>query len=171
MKSTGASKDELYDELYTELKRLARSQLRREHQGFTLSATDLVHDSWLRLSVQAQTQVNDQNHFKALVAMTIRRILIDHARAKQATKRDGITQLNTQSDLDQFPATQNESLLQIHEALIEFNQIDPRAAQIVELKFFGGLETAEISLILDVSEATVKRDWFAAKAWLSEKLV
>ncbi len=162
--------DALVQELYLELKHIARQQLRRELPGFTLSPTDLVHESWLRLSAQTQTKVTDQNHFKALVATTMRRVLVDHVRAKLARKRDAGQRTYDTFDFENTPIVSDHGVLQIHEALLELALFDSRCAQVVEMKFFAGMEIKSIAQALGISEPTVKRDWLVAKAWLSQKI-
>ena len=160
---------QLFELLYGELRRLARSQLRREDAGHTLSATALTHEAWFRLSAQTRTQWKNRSHFVAATMM--RRILINHAQARQAAKRDAELLPLTMAGLDQLAATPDQDVLAVHEALLAFEALDPRAAKVVELRFFGGLEVEEVAEALAISPATVKRDWMLAQAWLRRELV
>jgi RNA polymerase sigma factor (TIGR02999 family) len=162
---------QLFELLYGELRRLARSQLRREDAGHTLSATALTHEAWFRLSAQTRTQWKNRSHFLAVAATMMRRILINHAQARQAAKRDAELLPLTMAGLDQLAATPDQDVLAVHEALLAFEALDPRAAKVVELRFFGGLEVEEVAEALAISPATVKRDWTLAQAWLRRELV
>lgn len=162
---------QLFELLYGELRRLARSQLRREDAGHTLSATALTHEAWFRLSAQTRTQWKNRSHFLAVAATMMRRILINHAQARQAAKRDAELLPLTMAGLDQLAATPDQDVLAVHEALLAFEALDPRAAKVVELRFFGGLEVEEVAEALAISPATVKRDWMLAQAWLRRELV
>lgn len=161
---------QLFELLYGELRRLARSQLRREDAGHTLSATALTHEAWFRLSAQTRTQWKNRSHFLAVAATMMRRILINHAQARQAAKRDAELLPLTVAGLEQLAATPDQDVLAVHEALLAFEALDPRAAKVVELRFFGGLEVEEVAEALAVSPATVKRDWTLAQAWLRREL-
>ncbi|WMW80568.1 ECF-type sigma factor [Undibacterium cyanobacteriorum] len=160
----------LFIRLYQELRRLAQSRLWHEAPDHTLSATALTHEAYLRLSTQQQTEWKNRSHFLAMAATMMRRILIDHALAKQADKR--AAELVTLSAAELIPSEQGSILdvLDLHQALCEFEQLDPRAARIVELRFFGGLELEEIAETLDISLATIKRDWTLARAWMRARL-
>lgn len=162
---------QLFELLYGELRRLARSQLRREDAGHTLSATALTHEAWFRLSAQTRTQWKNRSHFLAVAATMMRRILINHAQARQTAKRDAELVPLTVAGLDQLAATPDQDVLAVHEALLAFEALDPRAAKVVELRFFGGLEVEEVAEALAISPATVKRDWTLAQAWLRRELV
>lgn len=156
----------LYDELY----RLARSHMRREAAGHTLSATGLVHEAWFRLAAHTRTTWADRGHFLAVASTVMRRILVDHALAQRADKRSAELQPLSTTLLEQQPAAPDPDVLAVHEALLAFEAVDARAARVVELKFFGGLEVEEIAQVLQVSTATVKRDWALARAWLRREL-
>lgn len=160
----------LFQAMYLQLRRRAASYLRQEPAGHTLSATALAHEAWLRLSAQALPAGLDRGHFLALASLMMRRILVGHARAKRAAKRDaelvGLT-LGEAAEVAQGPGADIEAL---HEALLAFEQLEPRAAKVVELKFFGGMELQDIAQALDISLATVKRDWTLARAWLRREL-
>jgi RNA polymerase sigma factor (TIGR02999 family) len=160
----------LFELLYDELRRLARGQLRKEDPGHTLSATALTHEAWFRLSAQTRTQWKSRAHFLAIAATMMRRILVNHAEAKRAAKRDGDMLALTQSDLEQIAAEPDLDAAAVHEALLAFEAIDARAARVVELRCFGGLEIQEIAELTGLSPATVKRDWTLARAWLHREL-
>lgn len=160
---------ELVALLYEQLHGMAARQLRREAPGHTLSATALVHEAWLRLEDQSRQQWNTRAHFLAMAATMMRRVLVNHALAKQADKR--AAQLVTLSEAESVSsATGAPELLRVHEALRAFEAVDARAAKVVELRFFGGLELDEIAQLLQTSLSTVKRDWALARAWLHREL-
>jgi RNA polymerase sigma factor (TIGR02999 family) len=169
----GASVDAsqtLFELLYGELRRMARSQLRREGSEHTLSATALTHELWFRMSEQARTRWQNRSHYLAVAATMMRRILVNHELARRADKRDGDFLHLTLDSLDQLPAPVEHDLLAVHQALQAFEAIDLRAARAVELRYFGGLEQDEIAELLGVSLATVKRDLTLAAAWLRREL-
>ncbi len=152
----------LFEMLYNELRRLARSHLRREDPGHTLSVTALTHEAWFRLSAQTRTEWKNRGHFLAVASTMMRRILVNHAQARRAAKRDAEFVALTLSGLEEIGA--------VHEALLAFEAIDARAAKVVELRYFGGLEIEEIAELQGSSPATVKRDWTLARAWLRREL-
>ena len=161
---------EVYGQLYSELHRLARGHMRREAPGHTLGATALVHEAWFRLSEQTRTQWNDRGHFMAMASTMMRRILVDHAVARRAAKRDAALEPLSTTLLDRHGAGLDRDVVAVHEALLAFEAVDPRAAKVVELRFFGGLEVEEIAQAMGISSATVKRDWTLARAWLRREL-
>ena len=162
---------QLFDLLYQELRGLARAQLRREAAGHTLSATALAHEAWFRMVEQQRTRWQSRGHFLAVAALMMRRILVNHEQARRAAKRDVELQPLTLSGLEQLAdLPPDRELLAVHEALLAFEQVDARAARVVELRFFGGLELEEVAALLAVSLATVKRDWALARAWLHREL-
>jgi RNA polymerase sigma factor (TIGR02999 family) len=156
--------------LYADLKRAARQQLRRESPAHTLSATALVHEAWMRLAAQTRTPWASRRHVMAVAALMMRRILVNHAEARLAAKRDVPLVPLTITEAQQVSAGASADVLALHEALRDFEQVDPRAARVVVLKFFGGLEVEEIAPLLGVSTPTVKRDWALARAWLRREL-
>jgi RNA polymerase sigma factor (TIGR02999 family) len=169
------STDRLFAALYADLKRTASAHMRKEYAGHTLSSTALTHEAWFRLSEQTRTRWQGRSHFLAMASVMMRRILVNHALAKQAAKRDVPLVSLTLTEAQQVAAagaggTGGADVAQVHEALLAFEQIDPRAAKVVELKFFGGLENVEIAEVLGVSLATVKRDWALARAWLHREM-
>ena len=161
---------QLFALLYDELRRMARNHLRRENPGHTLSATGLAHEAWFRMADQTRTQWRNRNHFLAVASTMMRRILVNHELARRADKRDVELVPVTLNGLEQIGAAPDRDLVAVHEALLAFEEVDKRAAKVVELRFFGGLENDEVALALDVSLATVKRDWAVARAWLHREL-
>jgi RNA polymerase sigma factor (TIGR02999 family) len=162
---------QLFELLYDELRRLARSHLRREAEGHTLSATGLAHEAWFRMAEQTRTAWKSRGHFLAVSSTMMRRILVNHEMARRAAKRDAELVPVTLSGLAELAATPDTDMLAVHEALLAFEAVDPRAAKVVELRFFGGLENEEVAEALGLSLATVKRDWTAARAWLHRALM
>lgn len=160
----------LFELLYDELRRLARSQLRHENPGHTLSATALTHEAWFRLAEQTRTQWKNRSHFLAVAATMMRRILVNHAEARRAAKRDGALVPLTITGVEELAGEPDRDVVAVHEALLAFEALDARAARVVELRFFGGLEIEEVAELLGVSPATVKRDWTIARAWLRREM-
>lgn len=160
----------LFERLYDELRRVARGHLRREDAGHTLSATALVHESWFRLAEQDRTAWQNRSHFLAVASTMMRRILVNHARDRQAAKRDAELVTLTLSGAHDVAGGPPADVVALHDALLAFEAIDPRAAKVVELRYFGGLENDEVAAALDISPATVKRDWAVARAWLQRAL-
>jgi RNA polymerase sigma-70 factor (ECF subfamily) len=161
-----AAEAKLIPLIYKELRRLASHYLRRERPNHTLQPTALVHEAYLRLVKIKDVDWQDRSHFFAIAATVMRRILVDHARAQQAGKREGMRKA---IDLDQafvVSPTRSRELLALDEALNKLHQINARQSRIVELRFFVGLSEEETGAILGISSRTVKRDWRFAKAWL-----
>jgi RNA polymerase sigma factor (TIGR02999 family) len=161
---------QLFEILYDELRRMARAHLRRENPGHTLSATSLAHEAWFRMAEQSRTQWQNRGHFLAVASTMMRRILINHELAKRANKRDAEWVSATVAGLEEIGVAPDRDLVAVHEALLAFEQVDARAAKVVELRFFGGLENEEVAQTLKVSLATVKRDWAVARVWLHRAL-
>jgi RNA polymerase sigma factor (TIGR02999 family) len=160
----------LFASLYDELRRLARSHMRREAAGHTLSATALTHEAWFRMAEQNRTQWRSRSHFLAICSTMMRRILVTHEQARRADKRAAeLTSLSLRG-LDDLAPAPDRDLVAVHDALLAFEGVDPRGARVVELRFFGGLEVDEIAEALSISPATVKRDWALARAWLHREL-
>ena len=156
--------------VYEELRRLARSYLRRERSNHTLQATALVHEAYLRLVDNQQTTWQDRAHFYGIAARVMRRILVEHARAHNAAKRGGLQEKLSLDEARDLPTNQPVDLVALDGALENLARAYPRKSEVVELKFFGGLEAKEISEVLQVSEKTVLRDWNFAKLWLCRAL-
>ena len=156
--------------VYQELKRLASRYLRRERREHTLQSTALVHEAWLRLIDQKQVQWHNRAQFFGIAAEMIRRILIDHARNRQAAKRgDGAIKLSLDDALA-TPDRRDLDLIALDDALQDLRKLDPQQSRLVELRFFAGLSIEESAEVLGVSPATVKREWAAAKAWLYREI-
>lgn len=161
---------EVIASLYAELHRMAAQALRSERPGHTLQPTALIHELYLRLRAGNPPDWRSRTHFFAVAATTLRRILIDHARAHCAGRRGG-KEIKIPLELAEVGAPCSyDDLLAIDDALSRLQRADPRAARVTELRFFTGLEEKEIAEELGVSEITVKRDWKFARAWLAAYL-
>ncbi len=161
---------ELMPRVYDELRRLAAHLLRRERAGHTLQPTALVHEAYLRLVDQTRVDWQNRAHFLGVAAQMLRRVLVDHARAKQRRKRSsGTVVLSFEESLVSGPE-QNLDVVALDEALSELARIDPQQSRIVELRFFAGVSIEETAASLAISPATVKRDWAVARAWLYRRL-
>lgn len=156
--------------VYEELRRLAKDYLRRERSNHTLQATALVHEAYLRLVDEKSVTWQDRAHFYGIAARLMRRILVDHARQHNAAKRGGLEQKVFLDEARDLPQAGGTDLVVLDGALQNFAKIYPRKSEVVELKFFGGLEAKEIAEVLHVSEKTVLRDWSFAKLWLCREL-
>lgn len=156
--------------VYEELRRLARSYLRQERVDHTLQATALVHEAYVRLVDKAAVSWQNRAHFYGIAAKLMRRILVDHARARNAEKRGGLVEKVCLDEARDLPPAGANDLVALDGALQELAQIYPRKSEVVELKFFGGLEAEEIATVLQVSPKTVLRDWQFAKLWLCRQL-
>jgi RNA polymerase sigma factor (TIGR02999 family) len=165
-----AAPDKLMPLVYEELRRLARNHLARERGDHTLQATALVHEAYLRLVDDSRVDWKNRAHFYGMAARLMRRILVDHARAHNAAKRGGLEQKVVLDEAHELPTKGAVELVALDGALESFAQDYPRKSEVVELKFFGGLDAKEISEVLQVSEKTVLRDWNFAKLWLCRAL-
>ncbi len=171
-----AALDRLTPLVYEQLRRIARTYMRNERPGHTLQATALVNEAFLRLVDARDLNWTDRSHFFALCARVMRRILVDAARSRAATKRGGQVdrvEHSTAINLDDLPSPQalSTQVCALDEALNALERIDPRRAQVIELRFFGGLTVEETGQVLQVSPQTVMRDWKLARAWLARELV
>jgi RNA polymerase sigma factor (TIGR02999 family) len=163
--------DHLFSVTYEELRRLAWS-VRRGDPSATLSPTALVNEAWLKLANSPELASTSRLHFKRIAARAMRQLLIEAARRRNALKRGGggvFSEVTFDDSLEEA-ASCGEDLLALDTALEELARIHPRQAMMVESRFFGGLDIAETAALLDVSEATILRDWRAAKAWLAHEL-
>lgn len=165
-----AALDEIYPQVYQELYRIARSQLRRMWDLGTISTTALVNEVYLKLVDQTQCHWEDKAHFLALSAKAMRQILINYAEQKRAQKRGGDWQRVTFEDALSASAVNIDTLLAVEDALQQLVVVDENLCQLVELRFYGGLTEAEIACVLCVSERTVRRNWRKAKALLAHTL-
>jgi RNA polymerase sigma-70 factor, ECF subfamily len=162
--------DDLYPLVYDELHRLARRYMSRERKGHTLQTTALINEAYVRLVDQKNVQWANRSHFFAISAQIMRRILIDHARRHQYAKRGGGARQVSLEEAATVVPDQSEELLRLDEALKSLAEMDPRRSQVVELRYFGGLNNEEIAGVLHISENTVTRDWNMARAWLYQQL-
>lgn len=163
--------DTIFDRLYTELKRLARSQLRFGRSAVALDTTALVHEAYLKLVKAERLALVDRGHFFALAARAMRQILIGHAEHLRRQKRGGGIEAVPLDEQIAAPALwQAEQLLAVDVALAELERLSPRLARLVELRFFVGLNETEIGELCEQSERTVRRDWRKARAFLQVEL-
>jgi len=167
--------DELTGLVYERLRNLAGFYLKKEQAGHSLGATALVHEAWVRLVRAREVDWQDRAHFFALAGRLMRRILVEGARARASSKRGGGMRDHhpTLMNLDDFAAPDTvraEELCRLDEALTALSEIDPRRAQVIELRFFAGLSVEETAEVLGVSPQTVMRDWKLARAWLNREL-
>jgi RNA polymerase sigma factor (TIGR02999 family) len=162
--------DRLLPVVYEQLQRIAQGQLRRERSDHTLQTTDLVHEAYLRLSGLDRIEWRSRAQFFAIAAQAMRRILVDHALSRRTAKRGGGRQRVPLEESMLVAAGQEEEVLALHEALSALERLEPRLARVVECRYFAGLSIEETAEALDVSPATVKRDWSVARAWLNREL-
>jgi len=163
------ARDALLPMVYRELRRRAAQYLRRERQDHTLQPTALVHEAYLRLIGQDRVAWQSRAHFFGVAAQMMRRILVDHARARHAAKRPGALKVSLD---EQALSTQPREceLLLLDQVLSELTALDPRQGRIVELRYFAGLSEHEVAVVLSLSRSTVAREWRSAKAWLYRRL-
>jgi RNA polymerase sigma-70 factor (ECF subfamily) len=164
-----SAKARLIEAVHGELRRLARGYLQRERRDHTLPPTALVHDAYLKLVDQGRVRWQNRAHFFAIAAHQMRRILLDHARAHHARKRGAGLRVPLEEN-DVAIAAPNVDVLALDAALTKLSAQYPRQAELVELRFFGGLTVEEIAAVLDIAPITVKRDWALARAWLYREL-
>jgi RNA polymerase sigma-70 factor, ECF subfamily len=167
----GAAWDALFPLIYQRLHGIARRQLQRERDGHTLATTDLVHEAYFSLiGIESVTWAN-RAHFLAVAARAMRRVLISHARARASQKRGGEQRDQVPLDVDALPArVPDEQVLALDEALRRLEARNERYGRVVECRFFAGMSVEETATALDISPATVKRDWTLARAWLHKEL-
>jgi len=164
------ARDDLLPLVYAELRAQAARYLRRERRDHTLQPTALVHEAYLRLIGQTRVSWQNRAHFFGLAAEMMRRILVDHARKYQAAKRPGAAMRVAWDDRVSTTPPVDCELLLLDQALTELAARDSRQAQVVELRYFGGLSEQEVAEVLTVSRATVTRDWNVARAWLFRRM-
>jgi RNA polymerase sigma factor (TIGR02999 family) len=165
-----AALDRLVPLVYDELRRVAKSHMRREQPGSVLQTTALVHEAYLRLVDQKNVRWQTRAHFFAVAAQVMRHILIDYARGRQRTKRGGGVRDVPIEDVAVMSAARADELIAVHSALENLTTFDPRKARVFELRYFGGMSVDEAAEALKVSPATVARDWRMAKAWLRREI-
>ncbi len=161
--------DYLFSVTYEELRRLAAT-VRRSDPGATLNPTALVHEAWLKLASSPAFVATSRLHFKRIAARAMRQLLVESARRRSSKKRGGTGAFVTFDEALGQPASCEQDILKLDVALEELARLNPRHAVMVESRFFGGLDVGETAELLEVSEATILRDWRAAKAWLAHEL-
>ncbi|MBI4905516.1 MAG: sigma-70 family RNA polymerase sigma factor [Acidobacteria bacterium] len=160
----------LAEQVYPELRIIARRYLKDERQADTLQTTALVHEVYLRLVDVTKVEWQERAQFFAMVAQMMRRILVDAARARGAQKRGGAAQMVNLDETALLSSDPGRCILALDDALTAFSQVAPRQAKVVEMRYFGGLTEEEIVAVLNISPRTVRRDWDLAKAWLLREM-
>jgi RNA polymerase sigma factor (TIGR02999 family) len=166
----GTALEQLADQVYNELRRMARRYMKNERQANTLQTTALVHEVYLRLVDVTKVECQERAQFFAMAAQMMRRILVDAARKRASQKRGGMAVKVNIEETAVLSPTPDRSIVALDEALTAFSQLAPRQAKVVELRYFGGLTEEEIVATLEISPRTVRRDWDLAKAWLIREL-
>jgi len=161
--------DEMFSLTYEELRRLA-STVKRTDPNATLTPTALVNQAWIKLATSPRFSTTSPLHFKRIAARAMRQILVEAARRRGSAKRGGSIAFVTVDDPISDSVVRREDLLALEEALQELERLEPRQAILVESRFFGGLDVTQTAALLEVSEATIHRDWRVAKAWLKHRL-
>ena len=166
----GRALDELMPVVYEELRTIAHRYLRQERPGHTLNTTALVHEAYMKLVDIKRVDYRDRGHFYAVASRAMRRILIDHAKARKAKKRGGGAEAITLDEALQLTDRVADDLLALDDALDRLAELDARQARAIEFRFFGGLTFEETAAVLGISVASAKRDWTLARAWLNREL-
>ena len=164
------AREELIPLVYNELRRLARAFLSRQRSDHTLQSTALVHEAYVRLVGNSSVRFENRAHFFAVASQLMRHILVDHARKHSAAKRGGNNVTLVLDEAIAMPAKPEVDLEALDDALTDLAALDSRQASIVEMRFFGGLSIDETAKVLDISPATVKREWTTARTWLFDKM-
>lgn len=162
--------EQLMPLVYDELRRMARSFMRRQHAGHTFQTTELIHEAYLKLAGKDEQKWQDRAHFFGVAATAMRHILIDYARAKNSRKRGGWQDRVTLADDLMTTRQPSEEIIALDDALKRLTELDARKVRVVEMKYFGGLKIEEIAAVLKVSPETVKRDWSFARTWLLREM-
>jgi len=162
--------DRLYAEVYDELKLIAAAKMRREREGHTYSPSDLLQKAYVKLVDSGRLEVTGRAHFLGLAANAMRQLLVDHARKKRSEKHGGGLQRVTLSRANVSDNNEEVDILDLHEALTRFETIDPRAARMIELRFFAGMDMESIAMVLGVTRRTLQNDWKMAKLWLNRAM-
>ena len=162
--------DGLLAELYRELRALAAHHLRGERPGHTLQPTALVHEAYLRMQGRAGLGITRRTHFMAVASIAMRRVLVDHARARMAEKRGGGVTHVTVGPASAITEDRTEDVLAVDAALARLPQVDPQAERVVEMRFYAGMTEPEIGEVLGVGERSVRKQWAFARAWLRREL-
>ncbi len=167
----GAALEHLLPLVYDELKRVARAQLRREDTGHTLTPTALVHEAYFRLADRDRLAPEDRRHFLSIAAQAMRRVLIEHARARRRDKRGaGARPVSLDEAAEWLTESAADELVSLDEALERLAVANKRASDVVQCRFFGGLSLDETADVLGMSKKTVQRDWLLARAWLRKEM-
>jgi len=164
------AREELIPLVYGELRRVARRYLRQERPDHTLQSGALVNEAYLRLAREEAPQWKDRAHFFGVAAQLMRHILVDHARSRNAAKRGAGVPRLALDDQIALPRSRDLNLLALDDALNRLAEMDPQQSKLIELRFFGGLSIEETAVVLNISPATVKREWTTAKAWLQHEM-
>ena len=164
-----AARNRLFEAVYDELRRLARGRLRGERADLSLAPTVLVHEAYLKLIDQRRVHWHNRSHFYSIAGHVMRRILVDHARARGAIKR-GANATIPLDEVDVGVAPRDVDVIALDAALEKLASVDRRQSELVELRFFAGLTVEEAAVALDVAPITAKRDWALARAWLFREL-
>jgi RNA polymerase sigma-70 factor, ECF subfamily len=162
--------EQLMPLVYEELRRMARGYMRRQPSGHTFQTTELIHEAYLRIAKQKDQNWQNRAHFFGVAAQAMRHILVDYARSKNSQKRGGLAKKITLADNLVSSEIRSEEIVALDGVLKKLALLDERKAQVVEMKFFGGLKTEEIAEVLKLSPETVKRDWRFARTWLLREL-
>src|SRR6266851_339757 len=165
-----AALEQLAEQVYPELRRMAHRYMRAEREGNTLQTTALVHEVFLRLVDATKVEWRERAQFFAMASQMMRRILVDAARARASEKRGKMAEKVNIDDVAVLSPVPDRSILALDEALTAFSQLAPRQAKVVEMRYFGGLTEEEIVAALEISPRTVRRDWDFARAWLLREL-
>lgn len=162
--------DRLMPLVYDQLRHMAARYMHQENPGHTLQSTALVHEAYFKLIDQDRVQWRNRAQFFGVAAQMLRRILVDHARTAKAQKRGGVAQKLSLDEAMDTPGMRELDLIALDDALVALAEIDPQQSRVIEMRFFAGLTVEETAEALDISPATVKRDWVTAKAWLFREL-
>jgi RNA polymerase sigma factor (TIGR02999 family) len=162
--------EQLFADVYAELRAIAARYLHRERKGHTLQPTALVHEAYLKLLGQTRVDWQGRAHFLAIAAQAMREILVDHARRHRAAKRGGTRHRIALDDNLVIESNRNVDVLAIEDALTKLTKLDTRQAQMVELRFFGGLSIAEVAKVTGISKRSAEREWTMVRAWLRREL-
>lgn len=165
-----AATDDLFPVVYQELRRMAAQRMAYERPGHTLQPTALVHEAYIRLVGDASTQWNSRGHFFSAASEAMRRILIDRARLKKRDKHGGRLQRVALEDIKDAASADEDHLLLVHEALDKLAELDPDCAELVKLRFFGGLSMREASQVLGIPERSAGRSWAYGRSWLYNEI-
>ena len=162
--------EQLFADVYVELRALAARYLHRERKSHTLQPTALVHEAYLKLVGHTRVDWQGRAHFLAFAAQAMRQILVDHARRHRAAKRGGDRHRIALDDNLVIESNRNVDLLALEDALTKLAKLNPRQAQMIELRFFGGLDIAEVAKVMEMSKRSVEREWTMVRAWLRREL-